>query len=316
MLAQEQPKATTSPAGTDTAPARAATGTVGIAASAAPVDAAPIVMAAANADAAVNRGDALAGILARCVERRGVDPTGTLVTGGRSRSETSDDALPAAKASPAPVSDAEVEAGGRVGGGGHVLQRNGTASRRASPPTDHRIVNVDGPTARQCGGFSWKVNFRLNRPSIAGGYFIQEIRVRRRATDCDGTTLPEHSIMQHYWEAWRVQPGAREDELVANGTYDYADLYQLDSPGLNTKGTARYSGNVAFYEGLTLPASFVANNPATLAHDLPSTAVDPHLPAGTVSHRHNISASWNCCPASSGAAATPSDTVLSRRRPA
>ncbi|MEA2192735.1 MAG: hypothetical protein QOI73_2856, partial [Solirubrobacteraceae bacterium] len=246
----------------------------------------------------------------------GVDPTAALVAGGRSSSETSDDALPAAKASPAPASDAEVEAGGRVGAGDRVLQRNGTGSGPARPPTDHRTVTVDGPTAGQCGAFSWKVNFRLNRPSIAGGYFIQDLRIRRRATDCDGTALPDHSLTMHYWEAWRVQPGAREDELVANGTYDYADLYQLDAPGLNTKGTARYSGNVAFYEGLTLPATFVANNPATAAQALPSTTVDPHLTGGTVSHRHNISASWNCCPASRGAAATPSDTVLSRRRPA
>ena len=316
MLAHEEPKTTTKPAPAD-APARAAK-TAGGTSAAEPnltVAPAPAATAATNPDPGGGRGDALGGMLARCVHSRGTSapPAGA----GRGPAEIPDDALPAARSGAASASDSEVEAG-RGAEGGALLQRVGTprgAAPAARPPTDHSIVTVDGPTPGPCGEFQWSVNFRLNRPSIAGGWFVQEISVRRRATDCDNNALPAQRITSHYWEAWRVRPGSRQDELVDDGSFNYADRYWMGSSGVNTKGSSRYTGNVAFYEGLTLPATFIPNNPATFAHALPSTTTNPRLRGGTVSHRHNITATWNCCPRG-GAAAAPSDTVLSRRRPA
>ena len=159
------------------------------------------------------------------------------------------------------------------------------------------IVNVHGPEAQNCGAFNWRVNFTLPAPSPAGGYFIQDITTQRAATDCADTAATRWNFNHHYWEAWRVRPRGTQDELVADGTYDYADKYWLDAPGSGTKGTFSYVGSVKYYEGLTLPGSFIPNNPATIAHDLPSTTTDPHLPGGTPARAHNISGTWNCCPA-------------------
>jgi hypothetical protein len=316
MLAHEEPTTTAKPAPA-AAPARAAAKTANATSEAARHDVtmapAPAAMAASNPGPAGGR-DALAGMLARCVQRRGACAPAAGAGAGRGPAEIPDDELPGATSGGAPASDSEVEAGR----GTAVLQRRGTprgAAPAARPPTDHSIVTTEGPTAGQCGDFAWAVNFRLNRPSIAGGWFVQEISVRRRATDCDNNALPAQRITSHYWEAWRVLPGARQDELVDDGTFTYADRYWIGSSGVNTKGSTRYTANVAFYEGLALPASFIANNPATMAHALPSTTTNPNLRGGTVSHRHNLTGTWNCCPRA-GAAAAPSDTVLSRRRPA
>jgi hypothetical protein len=177
-------------------------------------------------------------------------------------------------------------------------------------PTSMSIANVSGPTTADCGEFDWRVNFTLPTPSPAGGWFVQELSIRRRATDCAGTAVPRWDMNHHYWEAWRVRAGGTQDELVANGTFNYADMYRLGSCGSGTKGTFSYVGSVRYYEGLTLPRTFIPNNPATIAHDLPSTTTDPRLPGGTPALAHSISGSWNCCPAG-----TSSRTSITSRSP-
>jgi hypothetical protein len=172
------------------------------------------------------------------------------------------------------------------------------------------IANVSGPNRDTCGKFDWSVNFTLPTASPAGGWFVQEISVRRNATDCAGTAIPTWDMNHHYWEAWRVLAGGTQDELVANGTFNYADKYWLGSCGSGTKGNFSYVGSVRFYEGLTLPAAFIPNNPATIAHDLPSTATDPQLPGGTPARAHNIAGAWDCCPAG-----TSNRTTITSRSP-
>jgi hypothetical protein len=159
------------------------------------------------------------------------------------------------------------------------------------------IVNVSGPTPGTCAGLPWKVNFVLPTPSVAGGYFVQDVAIYVGTTDCAGAARPAQSISSHYWEAWHVDPGGTRQDLVANGTYDYTDMYSNASPGAGTKGTFSITGSVAFYEGLTLPATFVPNNPATFAGHLPSTTTNPALRGGTPVLAHNINGTWNCCPA-------------------
>jgi hypothetical protein len=158
------------------------------------------------------------------------------------------------------------------------------------------ISNVSGPTALDCGAYVWRVNFTLPTASLAGGYFVQDLRVRRTATDCKGNADPDASMSQHYWEAWHVKPGDTQDELVTDGTFTYSDQFSLHDIGASTKGSFESTASVRFYEGLSLPASFVANNPDTIAGDLPSTATDPGLKGGTPALKHEIRGSWDCCP--------------------
>jgi hypothetical protein len=189
--------------------------------------------------------------------------------------------------------------------GGPVIQRQpapapparpAPAARAPTPPASMSIANVSGPTADTCGAFSWKVNFTLPTASPAGGHFVQEITVRRTGKTCAGQGAG-CDLNFHYWEAWHVAANGTQDELVAAGTFDFADQYSLSTCGAGTKGTFSFTGSVRFYEGLALPASFIAQNPNTIAGDLPSTANNPNLRGGTPARTHSISGSWDCCPA-------------------
>jgi Domain of unknown function (DUF4157) len=181
-------------------------------------------------------------------------------------------------------------------GGGPVVQRQGKGGGAGKAPASMSIANVTGPTAADCGGFSWQVNFNLPSASPAGGYFVQDVKVTRSPTDCAGTATAACKLSHHFWESWRVKPGATQDELVDNGTYTFADQFSLSPCGVDSKGSFDFAGSVSFYEGLALPASFIASNPATIAGALPSTATDPKLAGGTPALTHSIAGTWDCCP--------------------
>jgi RHS repeat-associated protein len=106
----------------------------------------------------------------------------------------------------------------------------------------------------------WKVQWKLTKKSQSGGWIVQEDTV----TDASGKEVI------HFWEAWRVP--ANSQVTIYNGIIPYDDSF-IGLP----------SGDIAttkarFYEGLQLPSSFIANNPATYAGILPSTTVNPKLP--------------------------------------
>lgn len=178
------------------------------------------------------------------------------------------------------------------------------AAAKAAGPGSMSIENVTGPDVGDCGEFSWQVNFKLPKPSPAGGWFVQEVNVQRAATDCTGAPDTANSHGSHYWEAWHVAPGGTEDELVAAGTFNFADQYSMPASADGTSGTCSYTGRVKFHEGLTLPSTFIPNNPATFAQDLPSTTINPHLPGGTRALAHSIAGRWDCCPAGTANATT------------
>jgi hypothetical protein len=196
-----------------------------------------------------------------------------------------------------------------------VPSGTGSAAPTPAPPTTMSISNVSGPTPSTCSAFLWQVNFTLPSASPAGGYFVQDVTISRNATDCSGTALAGSNLNYHYWEAWHVARGGTQDELVANGTFNYADQFSLSAVPGSSRGSFSFTGSVRFFEGLSLPASFVANNPATIAGDLPSTSTDPHLAGGTAAQTHNISGTWNCCPATPPAPAPSNQTTISSHTP-
>jgi hypothetical protein len=100
----------------------------------------------------------------------------------------------------------------------------------------------------------------LSSASKAGGWIVQEIN----ETDSSGKPVID------YWEAWQVDKGSKT--TIYNGKLPYDDTFNGGPKGDKVAAQAR------FYEGLTLPKSFVPNNKATWAGILPSTASNPHLP--------------------------------------
>lgn len=90
-----------------------------------------------------------------------------------------------------------------------------------------------------------------------------------------------------YWEAWRIEPGARapasgspytgafESRTTGEVTFTYNDFFS-PSP---YAGYPYIAGLAGFYEGYDLPDDFVTNNDATFAGSLPSTTTEPELPS-------------------------------------
>ncbi len=104
----------------------------------------------------------------------------------------------------------------------------------------------------------WLIMWELAKPSTAGGWIVQEITV----TDNNG------NLYTHFWEAWQVQANSKNTTLHKYISWD--DKYNAPK-GYTIRGSA------AFYEGLKLPGSFVANtNP--VAGILPATYTNPNLP--------------------------------------
>jgi hypothetical protein len=97
---------------------------------------------------------------------------------------------------------------------GPLVQRQAAAPAAAAPakaPASMSIANVSGPTPADCGSFSWKVNFKLPTASLAGGHFVQELKITRNATDCKGAAMAGCKLAHHYWEAWHVKAGGTQD---------------------------------------------------------------------------------------------------------
>ena len=115
---------------------------------------------------------------------------------------------------------------------------------------------------------SWTIRWKLAKPSKTGGWIIQEIT----AVDQFGNPVA------HYWEAWQVP--ANSEYTTTYGIFGRDDTFQAPS-GERARASAR------FYEGLTLPAAFIPNNPNTYAGILPSTTGNPNLPLSNASRPVN-----------------------------
>lgn len=91
-----------------------------------------------------------------------------------------------------------------------------------------------------------------------------------------------------------MAPGAKIAHGRAAGDFDYDDDYAApDAP--ESYGNRVRTGLVRFFEGLTLPATFIENNPDTLAGNLPSTTVPPGFWTTWRTTRHDLDVTWNCC---------------------
>lgn len=155
------------------------------------------------------------------------------------------------------------------------------------------------------GMYTWKVDFRLWFRPRRNGYIVQHVRIRERVARChdDKFANPTSDESSEFWEAWPVQAGTRipwdrlgpvaaprdfDDAFVIRIPFDKLDMYERGRVWLQVRGV------VHFFEDVTLPPSFIANNPATKAGQALSDVAPPPFwrPGGT---QHDLDCRWNNC---------------------
>ena len=129
------------------------------------------------------------------------------------------------------------------------------------------------------GGAAWAIRWSLTHNSPRGGWIVQHVRMHVAAVAFGHGLGVLPGADYDYWEARRVNPGSHL-------TAQYNDNFK------GTSGTT-FDAQARFYEGLSLPESFVvantSNNPKIApANNLRATATNPHLStanATAVNHR-------------------------------
>lgn len=175
---------------------------------------------------------------------------------------------------------------------------------------------VSGPTAVDCGGYKWVVQWELDSPSPKGGWIVQGVSATFDVKDKDGKAVDVKTLTggkidpatqwTPYWEAWKVNKGKKVTTYAEGGDLE-DDTYGM--PGLydTTKGSITIAGKAEFYEDLTLPADFKATNKAP-AWILPMTRTKPTLAGGTGMIDHTLTAKWDCTAGSASKATTITTT--------
>ncbi len=181
------------------------------------------------------------------------------------------------------------------------------APAAAAPKLTKKTVR--GPTAADCGGFQWVVQWQLDRATTLGGWVVQKVELPHDVKDCAGKAVDPGTAggldpsWYPVWEAWPINKGQKVTTYAEGGDKD-DDTYGSRGPGSATKGTLEVKGTAEFYDGLTLPPDFkVANAAPTWI--LPATKTAPSLAGGTGAISHNLKATWDCCGADKTTKITP-----------
>ena len=149
----------------------------------------------------------------------------------------------------------------------HTQHEQGHSAPAKKKPAPQRLVFrtvSGGPNSS-----SWSIRWGLTKPTKVGGWIVQEI------TEVDQFG----NQVAHYWEAWRVP--AHSSRTTLYGVINHDDMFQGGASGNVVTASAR------FYAGLSLPSSFIPNNPSTSAGILPSTTANPNLPTSNATRPNN-----------------------------
>ncbi len=176
-----------------------------------------------------------------------------------------------------------------------TLRRKGKSKTPSTTPPKLTKETLLGPTTEDCGGYSWTIQWKLDKASPKGGWIVQKIEVESDIKKKDDTKIEDgFQKWVPYWEAWRVMPG-KNITVYADGTEAsdcQDDTFACSSFGADSKGELAENGTAEFYEGLTLPSSLKAN-PKSPAGELRMTQADPGLAGGSGSIAHNLTAKWD-----------------------
>lgn len=157
-----------------------------------------------------------------------------------------------------------------------------------------KLTNIEGPTKGTCGQFKWVVQLELDKASPKGGYFVQEIVFKKKVDKKCPRNCSE--VDKTYYEAWKVNAG-KKVTTYAEGGDKKDDTYSVGSCP-ETEGHSSIKGKIRFFEDLTLPATFKANNPKTpQAGILLATDVKPKFWKAKCTLRHEAKSKWDCCDA-------------------
>lgn len=200
----------------------------------------------------------------------------------------------------------------------HAVDALGLAGNSTTQPEAvQRLIAVsDGePLPGKCGAFRWVIHWELQEPAARNGWIIQKVTATydRRASnqvqgaqrpgDCDSKTI-------EYWEAWPVLRGQRG---AGGRVADTSEGVTLNPPrrsrirpinGIDTfedknectctSGTITVIGVAWFWEGDTLPRTFVLRNRQTQAGNLPSTTTDPGIGPNGTQVPHELEVTFDC----------------------
>jgi hypothetical protein len=154
--------------------------------------------------------------------------------------------------------------------------------------------NTKGPTAGNCGEYSWIIQWELDKPAGAsGGFVVQTFNRQYDVKKCNNDVKDNSKYT--YQEAWPINAGKKVSKWAETGDLN-DDEYADASSGKGSKGTIATTGVAAYYDGLTLPSDFKENNKDTLARILPSTTTIHNFPDGSSPVQHDLTAEWDCCP--------------------
>lgn len=156
------------------------------------------------------------------------------------------------------------------------------------------IETVKGPEKEECGGFEWRVKFKLKDADKQKGWVVQKIVFAEKINNCDDSKRTDKTLT--YWEAWEVLLPRNTDSLwyLGNGTYD--DMYRSPSHP-DSKGSKDVKGQVKFFADQKLPDTFKKNNRDTYAGGLPSTKDKPDFWDDKDALTHDLNTTWVCCDA-------------------
>jgi hypothetical protein len=171
--------------------------------------------------------------------------------------------------------------------------------------------NESGPTTSDCGGYTWTVQWELDKASPKGGWIVQGVTASLDVKDAAGKAVDIKKLTggkidpadwTPYWEAWKVNAGQKVTTYAEKGDLK-DDTYWMSGLYDTTKGTIKIEGKAEFYEDLTLPDDFKRTDKAP-AWILPMTRKKPTLAGGTGSIEHNLTATWDCTAGSKSKATT------------
>lgn len=156
-------------------------------------------------------------------------------------------------------------------GGSSGVSRSSTGVRSTSIGGQRLVADETINRSAGANGTSELVrNWSLSQVSPRGGAIVQDISVTVEAYDRAGRRIVGLPSTR-YWEAWTVSPGSSVPTPYGQDTFKVNRL-----PSEWHRGKVTWSGSARFYEGLSLPSSFVPGG-VGFAGVLPSTSVDPKL---------------------------------------
>jgi hypothetical protein len=177
----------------------------------------------------------------------------------------------------------------------------------APAPNPVGMTTTYGPTVGSCGAVVWGVSFQLSAPAASKGYIIQKITFSRSVTPCTPANAATTTTSQTYYEAWAVDSGATTATPIwPQGN----DGFNTGSASPGTKGSCCITGEVKFFPGVTLPPSWIFNNPNTLADSLASDTLAPPFWNNSGATPHTMCVTWDCCNGKDTTTVTTNPLVL------